>query len=162
MAPSGTIFTQNEIAEQVHFQEQYYKTEIEALFQKSCGAIIFRKGNGSIEYLCLFQRQSRTYSVPKGHMESFETEKETAQREVKEEIGISVDFVQGFKETVQYKITDGKFKTVVLFLAECSENIATDEKEIEKYQWLSAKNAKAILPYWYTPIIEKVKNVVMW
>lgn len=29
MAPEGVIFTQNEIAEQVHFQEQYYKTEIE-------------------------------------------------------------------------------------------------------------------------------------
>ena len=37
MAPEGVIFTQNEIAEQVHFQEQYYKTEVEALYQKSCG-----------------------------------------------------------------------------------------------------------------------------
>lgn len=32
MAPEGVIFTQNEIAEQVHFQEKYYKTEIEALY----------------------------------------------------------------------------------------------------------------------------------
>lgn len=70
-------------------------------------------------------------------MEAFETEKETAQREIKEEIGISVDFVQGFRETVQYEIADGKLKTVVLFLAECRENITTDEKEIEKYEWLS-------------------------
>ena len=29
MVPDGIIFTQNEIAEQVHFQEQYYKTHIE-------------------------------------------------------------------------------------------------------------------------------------
>lgn len=29
MAPDGMNFAQNEIAEQVHFQEQYYKTEIE-------------------------------------------------------------------------------------------------------------------------------------
>ncbi len=29
MAPEGVIFTQNEIAEQVHFQEQYYITTIE-------------------------------------------------------------------------------------------------------------------------------------
>ena len=29
MAPEGINFMQNEIAEQVHFQEQYYKTEIE-------------------------------------------------------------------------------------------------------------------------------------
>lgn len=29
MAPEGVIFTQNEVAEQVYFQEQYYKTHIE-------------------------------------------------------------------------------------------------------------------------------------
>lgn len=160
MAPEGVAFTQNEIKEQINFQEQYYETEIETLFQKSCGAVVFRKNNGILEYLCLFQRRSQTYSVPKGHMEAFETEKETAQREIKEEIGISVDFVQGFGETVQYEIADGKLKTVVLFLAECSEDITTDEKEIEKYQWLSPENAKAILPYWYTPIIEKTENLL--
>lgn len=133
---------------------------MQSLLEKSCSAVVFRENNDVFEYLCLFQRRSQTYSVPKGHMEAFETEKETAQREIKEEIGISVDFIQGFRETVQYKLADGKLKTVVLFLAECNENITTDEKEIEKYEWLSAENAKAILPYWYTPIIEKVENVV--
>ena len=34
MAPDGIEFTQNEIKEQIYFQEQYYETEIEALFQK--------------------------------------------------------------------------------------------------------------------------------
>lgn len=160
MAPESAAFTQNEIKEQIYFQEQYYETEIEALFQKSCGAVIFRKTSEGFEYLCLFQRRSQTYSVPKGHMEAFETEKETAQREIKEEIGISVDFVQGFRETVQYEIADGKLKTVVLFLVECRENITTDEKEIEKYEWLSSEKAKAILPYWYTPIIEKTENLL--
>lgn len=160
MAPDGVEFMQNEIEEQIHFQERYYKTEIEALFQKSCGAVVFRKNNGILEYLCLFQRRSQTYSVPKGHMEAFETEEETAQREIKEEIGISVDFVQGFRETVQYEIVGGKLKTVVFFLAECHENISIDESEIEKYEWLSAENAKAILPYWYVPIIEKVETTV--
>ena len=36
----------------------------------------------------------------------------------------------------------------------------TDEKEIEKYEWLSSEKAKAILPYWYTPIIEKTENLL--
>lgn len=160
MAPDGVEFMQNEIEEQIHFQERYYKTEIEALFQKSCGAVVFRKNNGILEYLCLFQRRSQTYSVPKGHMKAFETEEETAQREIKEEIGISVDFVQGFRETVQYEIVGDKLKTVVFFLAECHENISIDESEIEKYEWFSAENAKAILPYWYVPIIEKVETTV--
>lgn len=62
-APEGIIFTQNEIAEQIHFQEQYYQTEVEALFQKSCGAVVFRKNTTGIEYLCLLQRKSQIYSI---------------------------------------------------------------------------------------------------
>lgn len=34
MAPEGVVFTQNEIKEQIYFQEQYYETEIEVLLQK--------------------------------------------------------------------------------------------------------------------------------
>ena len=34
MAHEGMNFTQNEIAEQVHFQEQYYKTKIEIFGSK--------------------------------------------------------------------------------------------------------------------------------
>lgn len=30
-APEGTVFNQSEIAEAVHFQEQYYKTKVEVL-----------------------------------------------------------------------------------------------------------------------------------
>jgi inorganic pyrophosphatase len=37
-APEGMTFYQNEIAEAVHFQEQYYNTTVEAIYQKSCGA----------------------------------------------------------------------------------------------------------------------------
>ena len=32
MAPEGAEFTKNEIAEQINFQEQYYKTEVESIF----------------------------------------------------------------------------------------------------------------------------------
>ena len=35
VAPEGVVFTQNEIKEQIYFQEQYYETEIEVLLQKS-------------------------------------------------------------------------------------------------------------------------------
>ena len=35
MAPEGIRFTQNEIAEQVYFQERYYEVEVDAIDQKS-------------------------------------------------------------------------------------------------------------------------------
>jgi len=71
-------YSQNEIAQAVNFQEQYYKTKVESLYQKSCGAIVYRKINNKIEYLLLFQKMSQTWSFPKGYMEFGETEEQTA------------------------------------------------------------------------------------
>ena len=160
MAPESVAFTQNEIKEQINFQEQYYETEIEALFQKSCGAVVFRKTSEGFEYLCLFQRRSQTYSVPKGHMEAFETEEQTAKREIKEEIGISVDFVTNFKKTIRYDIPGGKHKTVVLFLAECTQQLKIDSREIENHLWLTPEETKMTLPEWYRPVIEKLEQTM--
>lgn len=158
MAPEGVIFTQNEVAELVNFQEQYYKTEIESIYQKSCGAVVFKRENGGIKILCLFQRRSQTYSVPKGHMKAFETEEQTAKRKIKEEIGISVDFVTNFKKTIRYDIPGGKHKTVVLFLAECTQQLKIDSSEIENHLWLTPEETKMTLPEWYRPVIEKLEQ----
>lgn len=43
VAPEGMVFNQAEIAGAVHFQEQYYDTTVEAIYQKSCGAIVHGK-----------------------------------------------------------------------------------------------------------------------
>lgn len=156
MAPDGVIFTQNEIAEEVHFQEQYFKTEVEALYQKSCGAVVFKREAYGIKLLCLSQRRSQTNSVPKGHMEAFETEEQTAKREIREEIGLSAEFIPGFKETIHYDIQGGKHKTVLLFLAECTGQLKIDDDEIDHYSWLSMQEAKTALPEWYLPVVEKL------
>lgn len=157
MAPEGMKFTQNEIAEQVYFQERYYEIEVDAMDQKSCGAVIFKKENGNVNLLCLFQQHSQIYSVPKGHMEAFETEEETARREIKEETGLSVDFVPGFRETIAYELPGGKQKTVVLFLAECTEQPEIGMDQISTYQWFSVQEAMAALPAWYRTVIEKAE-----
>lgn len=161
MAPKSMKFTQNEIAEQVYFQERYYEIEIEAMDQKSCGAVIFKKENGNVNILCLFQQHSQTYSVPKGHMEAFETEEETAKREIKEETGLSVNFVPGFRETIAYALPGGKQKTVVLFLAECTEQPKIEIGEISSDRWLSMQEAIATLPEWYHSVLEKAEKALI-
>ena len=160
MAPEGMKFTQNEIAERVYFQERYYEIEVDAIDQKSCGAVIFKKENGNINILCLFQQHSQTYSVPKGHMEAFETEEETAKREIKEETGLSVDFVPEFRETIAYELPGGKQKTVVLFLAECTEQPKIEMDEISTYRWLSVQEAMATLPEWYRIVIAEAEKAI--
>lgn len=153
MAPRGTRLSQKEIAEQVYFREQYYKTEIDSLLHVSCGALVYRQNNNQREYLCLLQRHSQTYSAPKGHMEAFETEERTAERELREEIGIHAKFYPNFKKSVEYDISRGRRKKVVLFLTECIDEPTVNYDEISCEYWLGAEDAKKILPEWYGSII---------
>lgn len=70
VAPEGLSFHQGQIAEAVHFQEQYFISTIDSIFQKSCGVVPFRRAGVEPEFLLLFQRGSGTWSFPKGHMEA--------------------------------------------------------------------------------------------
>lgn len=160
VAPEGVILTQNEIAEQVYFQERYFKSTVEGLCQRSCGAVLFRRDPEGLRFLCLYQQRSQTYSVPKGHMEAFETEEQTVKREILEETGLSVELIPDFRETIGYGLPGGKQKTVVLFLGECAEEPAIDGTEIGAAAWLSAREAKSVLPPWYHAVIEKAVQFV--
>ena len=159
-APEGVIFNQAQIAEIIHFQEKYYKTYIEAIYQRSCGVIIFRTVNGKREYLCLLQNLSGTYSVPKGHLEAFESEKDCALRELFEETGIKVKLIDDFKAEINYVFhtsSGEKNKTVALFLAEYNGELNIDHNEIVGYQWLNSKMAKQILPNGCSKVIDDVE-----
>lgn len=87
VAPEGLSLHQGQIAQAVRFQEQYFISTIDSIFQKSCGVVPFRRLGGNAEILLLFQRGSGTWSFPKGHMEAGETEQQTALRELFEETG---------------------------------------------------------------------------
>ena len=56
--------------------------------EKSCGAIILRKQNKTIETL-LVKHTKGHWAFAKGHVEENETEEETALREIKEETGLN-------------------------------------------------------------------------
>ena len=87
--------------------------------EKSCGAVLFTRRNGEILFV-IVQETSGAYSFPKGHMESNETETQTAAREIREETGLSPVFLPGFRETDDYDLSEkpGTHKQVVYFLAE--------------------------------------------
>ena len=88
--------------------------------EKSCGAVIFREDeNGRRFYLILKSTQGHT-TLCKGHVEKNETEHETARREIMEETGLTVDFIDGFREVITYSPYQGCTKDVVFFLAKVS------------------------------------------
>ena len=87
--------------------------------EKSCGAVVFTRENGGIRYVLVEQRSGQ-YSFPKGHVESGETEEQTALREIWEETGLHPVILPGFRdgETYEVRKKPGTMKDVVYFIAE--------------------------------------------
>lgn len=90
--------------------------------EKSCGAIVYTKDNGCIQYVIIRSKEG-FYGFPKGHMEENETEAETTLREVAEEVGLSVTLVPDFRTEDTYTFNrngETRQKHIVYFLGEYS------------------------------------------
>lgn len=145
-APEGMEFHQGQIMEKIHFVEKYFDSHIESVFQLSCGVIPYRVENGEANYLLCHQRGSGSWSFPKGHMEPKETEENTALRELKEETGLEAVLVPGFRTVQEYALSEVSRKRLVLFLGGVSGAVKIDPKEILQYRWVTAEEAKALMP----------------
>lgn len=128
----------NTVAERKQFAMQY---------EKSCGAVIYTVQNGTRFYL-VEQMQKGHVSLCKGHVEKDETELQTAEREIREETGLDVEFVEGFRKTIAYSPRMDCMKTVVLFLAYAEHTDArAQEEEVRAIQWLPFENAVEALTF---------------
>lgn len=118
------------------------------LHEKSCGAIVYRKSHGNIEILLIKHINSGHWSFPKGHMESGESETQTALREIKEETGIDVIVDPTFRETVSYSPKKDTQKVVVYFLAKAKNfEYTPQEDEIADIKWVDIGHALSVLTY---------------
>ena len=100
--------------------------------EKSCGAVVFKKENGALQYLIIESKEG-IFGFPKGHMEGNETEQETALREIWEETGLTVEITENFRAEDSYLIHkngEQRLKQVVYFLAEY-ENQTSVAQEAE-------------------------------
>ena len=127
-------------------------------FEKSFGAVIFRREGEKIKYLLLKYHRGH-WEFPRGHQEAGETPIETALREIQEETGlIDVEIIPGFFESHWFwylarsiererRKHSGKgisiLKKVGLYLAETKtqkiELFSPDEQT--GYEWLEYKYA---------------------
>ena len=121
------------------------------LYEKSCGAVVFRDETtdtgGSKRYVLMI-KQSRTsrFSFPKGHVESGESETETAEREVLEETSVAINITEGFRKTVSYSPRPGVKKQVVYFVARTdAQDIKPQEGEIVEVKWVDVDKAEHLL-----------------
>ena len=114
----------------------------------SAGAIIWRKNNEEIEYLLIqsqpYKQFKSAWAFSKGHLEAGETERDAANREVFEEVGLKPEFDFDFHESYSYKVTSEIEKTVTLFLAEykADQKIKRQESEIRATECLNYQAAQ--------------------
>lgn len=116
-------------------------------FEKSCGAIIVRKNNDTFETL-LIKMVKGHWSFPKGHVESDETEVETALREIKEETNLDVIIDTRFREITTYSPCPGVLKDVIFFIAMAKTNdVVVQEAEVESAMWVELNEAIDIVTF---------------
>ena len=151
-------FTQGELTEEFGYPCQVFrraparggdsqKKEGNMKKEKSCGAVIFTEKDGNRRYLVEVMQKGHT-SLCKGHVEGAETEHETAAREIREETGLTVEFIGGFRRTIEYSPYPNCMKTVVFFLAEADgTDVTAQEEEVREIRWLPFGEAVATLTF---------------
>ncbi len=132
------------------------------LYEKSCGAVVYRKSHGNIEILLIKHVNSGHWSFPKGHVEKFETEEQTALREIKEETGIDVIIDTSFREIVSYTPKKDIKKDVIYFIGKATSfDYVPQQGEISEIRWVDIGYASTILTYENDKmIVGKARNII--
>ena len=114
---------------------------------KASGGIVWKKVSGEYRLAVVYRdRYGNEWSLPKGKLEESETWKECAQREVKEEVGVTTRIL-GFADTITYSANETP-KVVVFWhmLATGTSTIPIDPETV-KIKWLAPNEAVRILDY---------------
>lgn len=147
VVPAGEIVFEPEIEHTLQLQESNRELTYSCSHEKSCGAVLFTKVDGERRYL-LIKNRSLHAGFPKGHIEYGETEMETVRREILEETGLTVDVVDGFRRSYDYKVRFFINKTAVYFLAYFGEQtIIPQEGEVLDYWIVPLKEALEYLGF---------------
>lgn len=145
VAPTGAVFHQGQIAEAVHFQEQYFNSRIISSFEKSCGVLPYQMIDGQRKFLLVFETHSQCWSLPKGHIEAGETDVQAALRELFEETGLTAKLDTTRVASIAYPISSFARKQVDFFLGEVDGTPRVRDGEIEKYKWVTAEELQDYL-----------------
>lgn len=117
-------------------------------YEKSCGGVVFTRSGDEIRYL-IIRHTGGHCGFPKGHIESGETEQETALREIYEEVGLQVSLLD-YRLEDAYPLPNkpGVIKQVIYFPGEFSgQCIRIQPEEILETYLVSYEEAMALLPF---------------
>lgn len=116
-------------------------------YEKSCGAFVFRIADDHDEVLIIKQVQGH-WCFPKGHMEKDETEKQTAKREIREETGLKVKIIKGFRKSLSYSPKKNVMKNVIYFVSKPKGgSLSVQVEELSEIRWVSFDQARRLITY---------------
>ncbi len=142
VAPKSTRFINIDIIKAIDFAVRNREHTLDCLYERSCGAVVYRDIGGMIRFLLIKNRRSAHWGFPKGHVELGETDSQTAYREVLEETGIHINIHPDFITKSQYAIQGKVEKNVTIYLASTEDTQTIIQKEeIEDYIWLGYDKA---------------------
>lgn len=148
VAPKSTRFINIDIIAAMGFALNNRVYSLDCLYERSCGAVVFRRIGDTIRFLLIKNRRSAHWGFPKGHVEMNEDDQQTAYREVLEETGIRIKIFPDFVTKSQYSIQGKVEKSVNIYLATTQDtNTVIQKEEIEDYIWLTYDKAKTRLKF---------------
>ena len=115
----------------------------------SFGAVVFKEEEGERLFLLVHHASGNHWDHPKGHPEEGETPRDTAAREIREEAGSRVEFLEDFSVRTGWVLPDGRPKEVTYFLARHIGDVPAGgpEGEILGTRWLPEAGALAAITY---------------
>lgn len=148
VAKQNRVCYEPQIRAQLGLAERYPDATLRCLFEKSCGVVVFRLFEGKPRFLVIKNKRGKNWGFPKGHVEYGETEIQTAQREVREETGLIVTPVEGFRAVSRYSLWGKTNKQVVFFLAESpGGELGLQASEVETASWMTFQEALAVFRF---------------
>ena len=139
----------------------------------SAGGIVIRKsikgtkstkGIKGVEVLVTQHSKHKGWDFPKGHREIYESEEQTALREVEEETGVKAEILERVGETKYFYYEEGErvLKTVAFYLMKyVGEGEATTAFEVSGTKWLAPDEVENQLTFKDTKELwEKAKEKI--
>lgn len=118
---------------------------------RSAGGVVYRKTGSGIEVLLCGRTREGLWALPKGTPEYGESQREAAQREVREETGLGVEIV-GELGTIAYEFTRPgvRYEKVVdhyLLRPDGTGDVEHHDREYDRVEWFAAEEALRVMTH---------------